>query len=370
MEKFSFELAQIKSRLSSGNHLRQFDQLIQKLSSQPIILYGYGEVGKDIAKFLISRNVQVECFADTYKHGTAGLFGLPIISPDELARSYKTANIIITSDTYFNEICEQLIALGLSEYQMSVNFSAFNTMIADINEHEDGYAWAYEHFDDELSKSIVLARLEQLASPLTLPFFNNIRSCSPQYFENGIINLGVNEVFVDAGMFTGDTAQILMNLTKDKHLKYYGFEPDSKNFAKATDKLLNINNVELSQMALWDSVMQLNFAQGLEGSSKVMEDSLEFVQATSLDVYFKDKQPPTFIKMDIEGAEKQALIGAKDIISKNCAKLAICVYHKPEDIYELPQIMKLYSNKYRFFLRHYTNHNGETVMYALVDGGN
>ncbi|MCL1983378.1 MAG: FkbM family methyltransferase, partial [Clostridiales bacterium] len=75
--------------------------------------------------------------------------------------------------------------------------------------------------------------------------------------------------------------------------------------------------------------------------------------------------PPTYIKMDIEGAELMALKGAENIIRSHKPKLAISAYHKPEDVYTLPMLIRSYRNDYKFYLRHYTNSLNETVLYAV-----
>ncbi len=77
------------------------------------------------------------------------------------------------------------------------------------------------------------------------------------------------------------------------------------------------------------------------------------------------EESPSFIKMDIEGAELEALKGAKNIIQKYAPKLAVCVYHKPEDMEEIPQLLLEYNPNYRFYLRHYSLTMNETVLYAL-----
>ena len=69
--------------------------------------------------------------------------------------------------------------------------------------------------------------------------------------------------------------------------------------------------------------------------------------------------------MDIEGAEEQALIGAKQTIINNRPKLAICVYHKLDDIWKIPNIILKYNSSYKLFLRHYTYSENDTVLYAV-----
>lgn len=77
------------------------------------------------------------------------------------------------------------------------------------------------------------------------------------------------------------------------------------------------------------------------------------------------KEPVTFIKMDIEGSEYQAILGAENMITRHKPKLAISVYHKPEDIWQLPLLIYQFNPGYQFYLRHYSFGNNETVLYAL-----
>ncbi len=102
----------------------------------------------------------------------------------------------------------------------------------------------------------------------------------------------------------------------------------------------------------------------MESCSKISQDGDLEVNVIKLDDFFKTHEPPTFIKMDIEGSELVALKGCTEIISKYKPKLAICVYHKPEDIFEIPEFILSLNSDYKMWLRHYTNLVNETVLYC------
>ena len=100
-------------------------------------------------------------------------------------------------------------------------------------------------------------------------------------------------------------------------------------------------------------------------ASHVSEKEGEYViDVVALDEIVYDKRP-TFIKMDIEGAEQEALRGCERILKEFKTKLAVCVYHKPEDLFEIPIFIKKANLKYQLFLRQYANSRTETVLYAL-----
>ena len=73
----------------------------------------------------------------------------------------------------------------------------------------------------------------------------------------------------------------------------------------------------------------------------------------------------TYIKMDIEGEEYEALEGAKKVITEQKPKLAVCIYHKAFDIFKLPRLILEMNPEYLFYLRHYSFEGGETVLYAV-----
>ena len=70
--------------------------------------------------------------------------------------------------------------------------------------------------------------------------------------------------------------------------------------------------------------------------------------------------------MDVEGAELESLKGAKKIIQRDKPKLAICIYHKPEDVITLPRYIKQLVPEYKLYLRSYSNADNEMVLYAVL----
>jgi len=124
-----------------------------------------------------------------------------------------------------------------------------------------------------------------------------------QYFEKDIVTLLQDEVFIDGGMYTGDTADIFFNLTKGRYKHYYGFEPDGANYNEATRNIAHMPNVTLVQKGLYSAEKTLRFNDSFASSSGIDEsDGDTLIDVTSIDTYFANRTPPTFIKMDIEGS--------------------------------------------------------------------
>ena len=114
--------------------------------------------------------------------------------------------------------------------------------------------------------------------------------------------------------------------------------------------------------------IHFNFDKKDPFSGKICQSGLVFRQ-TTLDILFDSVtfHNIDFIKMDVEGFELSALKGAAETIGKYKPKLAISLYHKPEDFLEIPMYLKSKYPFYRFYLDHYTIHNEETVLYATAN---
>lgn len=175
------------------------------------------------------------------------------------------------------------------------------------------------------------------------------------------------EVFVDAGCFDGLTTKQFFTWCKGEAYAYC-FEPDSQNITLIQKNLHNQNHYEIVPKALWSINRTLAIEAKGNFATSVCEDiynnNKPTVEAVSLDD-FLDAREVTFIKMDIEGAEVDALLGAKKTIEEQKPRLAISIYHKTDDIWRIPDTILKCCPDYQFYLRHYSFSNYDTVLYAI-----
>lgn len=200
---------------------------------------------------------------------------------------------------------------------------------------------------------------------------------SNEYF--GMFEPSPDEIFVDAGCFNGETALEFVKWTNGQYKKIYAFEMEHNNFNQCCEILRPIPDCKIFQSALSDkngictismasenrtstntiariensANANIPYTRCIEGKCVRLDDVLEI-------------SAPTFIKMDIEGAEAAALRGAAYTIQEYKPKLAIAIYHKPEDILEIPTLILEYNPQYKFFLRHYSPFSAETCLYAVM----
>ena len=176
-----------------------------------------------------------------------------------------------------------------------------------------------------------------------------------------------DEIIIDAGGYNGLTALRFINWGGGKVKRIYTFEFDPVNVARCRKNLKSYENiVTLVQKGTWDKdEIIYTSAQGGGGSSALTSGSVA-IPMTSIDNTVHG-DAVTLIELDVEGAELRTLKGARDTIIKHHPRLAISVYHKPEDIYEIPCYILSLVPEYKFLLRHYCSREWETVLYAYCD---
>lgn len=376
MTTFEQNYQSIMAEISNTTFWRTFQALKLQLNNRDLLLYGAGVSAHTIIEYCKQFALKVTAICDRKAGKHDGVFvsgscQLPLISPEALREGYQEATVLISSVEYNDEIYHDLLSWGFSREQIiPVPFSYGNLQtIKGFNRYKDGYARAYDFFTDALSKQLVIDRMRLYLTGKKL----QTNTSSASYYESDIIKLNPNEVYVDGGSYDGVTA--IEFLERTAHLgggKVYSFEPDPINYARTLEKVSLYPEITVVKSGLWSTQKQIHFLcnETNLGASKVSEDqknnSNTVVDVISLDSFFENKEDvPTFIKMDIEGAEREALLGAKELIYKHKPKLAICAYHKPEDVYELAETIHAIRQDYQFALRQHAEGVLETILYAV-----
>lgn len=370
-----------------------FFKAYKKNLDRRVVLYGAGG-NCQFALFVcaIFESIHVACICDsvhgegtyTYVNAGTGEIGetYPVISPEQLLREYRDALVCITTWRYEEEIRAFLIQSGFPAEQ--IFYLRTPRIIAPEefkNNYLEGYRWAYEFFQDECSRQKVINRMR---------YYLWGNACPPDSaFQDGYmafpgIRLTDGEIYIDGGAYTGDTAEEFisdMEAAGKRYSHIYSFEPDPLRVETAEKRLSAYDRVEFVQKGLWSKSDILRFDRrgggdylfsGLSapvaGSNWAANEAELSVSVTSLDMFFKDKPEhewPTLIKLDVEGSEREALLGAAEVIRRKKPRLIICAYHKPEDIYELPQTILKIRDDYQLFLWQIGESFWDVILYAV-----
>ena len=231
----------------------------------------------------------------------------------------------------------------------------------DFKNNKNSYEYVYNLLEDATSKEIfnkVLNFKNSFDYKFMKGFTNDHQG---QYFDKEIIPNIKDIVFVDGGGYTGDTLPNIIDNFPD-FKKIYLIEPNQLHISIAKKKFGHIKNIDFLQCGLSNkkNILENNEEQL---SSNTCKDNYHAISVDTIDNIIKE--PVDFIKLDIEGAEQDAIDGAKHTLIKYTPILAICIYHKAEDCYKIPQKVLSFNPNYKIYIRHYMEGIFETVMYFI-----
>lgn len=260
-----------------------------------------------------------------------------------------------------------LIYLGHTLFGLWFHCHPTEQMLNDkkfFREHKQELKEVFDMLEDEKSKSV----FENILKFRVTSQFKYVRKAmgadSPetQYFVPEI-QFSDHEVVIDCGAYIGDTVKKLYARFPGEG-SVIALEPDEKNYEQLSK--LKFNHMTTYKCGAWSENTILRFSNQGGGTvaGSITEDGNITIEVKALDC-LPECCDATYIKMDIEGAELEALKGAENIIKNKRPKLAICIYHKPEDLFEIPQYIKKLNPDYRFFIHHHTWCKWDTVLYAI-----
>lgn len=349
-------------------------------SCSNIIIWGCGSAGQQVYDFSreydCSHNIRYFADNSSIKWGTKNN-GLPVLSPKEVVKQVqeKPDTYIIIASLYLVSIRKQLISLGILDrnldsygYGLAKEYFTFKKESAYrlIYTHYPEFERVYNDLADEHSKEVYLGLLNYKIS-LDNRYIEGIASPSKdQYFDEEVVKLDRNEVFCDCGSYNGDTLETFAAITQGRYRKYIAIEASKEIYDELNEKVTenDYQNVHTYNFACWNDKAVLKF-QSAQTASHITDTGGVTVLAEALDKVLGDEKV-TYLKMDIEGAEEKALLGARNLILQNKPILGICIYHSLEDYYKLPILMKSLNQEYQLFIRNYTDMaDAETVCYAI-----
>lgn len=352
----------------------------QVKSSQYVCVFGIGAISYPIISSLRNfTDIKIDFLSDNdqTKWGKTFHNNLKCISPKELEK-YKDDIAILITTQHYKKIYQQLITNGfkkifaITEYRLLNDAYFKNTK--NLLTIKDKMLAATGILADERSKEIMFTLVKNWFDfDVDAAGYEGIFT-NDQYYPTDIIQLSGREAFVDVGAYNGDTALDFIKKTNNQFDSIFAFELDKKNFKEmesAVDKLAAPvkSKIKLYNFGLLDEEKEVFYETGGSGMQStfinVINAASDCGKTVRLNNILKNEKV-TFIKMDIEGSEVKALSGAEEIIKKQKPKLAICVYHKPEHLWEVPLYIKKIVPEYKIYIRHHTPLEYETVCYAVI----
>lgn len=358
--------------------------LVDGSADRPVVLAGAGRLGVDMGECLLRSGVNVVAFADNDPrlHGTTRL-GLPIMSSVEAARRHGAGALFIVtiwnSEHSYVATESRLRSLGCRSVTPWVPVAwAFGDAM--LPRYAAGLpSTVLAQSEDVLGQSGVWADersaevyMQQVAWRLSGDFADLGEVDPDQYFTADVVRPVADEVFVDCGAFVGDSMIDFVHWAPAFRAAH-AFEPDEAGFASLR------STVEGLALDARRRIRVYRLATGSETGTRLFEGDgaggrfakeagtttgLQEVETVRLDDIL-GAEPVTFIKMDVEGAERESLIGATGLIRDRAPLLAISAYHLQNDLWGLPRLIRSLAPDHLLYLRPHKYDSFDCVLYAV-----
>lgn len=354
----------------------KMDALIAR-HGESYVLFGAGLLGRTALARLRKAEVEPLAFADNDERlWHQSIDGKLVVSPQEAVKHFgRKATFVVTVFTSL-PVHEQLLTLGIqpvSFAQLAWRYSeAMLPYLAvdlpySIYEQAQDVRAAMNVWADRASR---MEYLSQLRWRTTLDPRVLLPHLPPDecYFPPDLFTLRPDEVFVDVGAYDGDS--IVGFLARQPEFECItAIEPDPLNCERLQEAVAHLGNVNgkiiMRQIAIGEKRGWVHFDANGSATSAISSGGAT-VECDTLDNILT--VPPTFIKADVQGAELDVLRGARRVIQEHLPILAICLYHKQEHLWQIPNYIKSLSPDYQLYLRRYSDECWEQICYAVPRG--
>ncbi|MDR2559298.1 MAG: FkbM family methyltransferase [Oscillospiraceae bacterium] len=328
-------------------------------SNRPIIIYGMGNGAEKILAVMEARGLEPAAFmaSDEFVRGHS-FRGFEVKKLADIERQYSDFIILIAFGTNRPDVLEKIERLTERYEVYAPDVPVYGDVLFDekyVVENVGKIKEVRELLADEQSKEIFDKLIDYRISGKLEPLRATV-SARQNALDLLNIKLDESEVFFDFGAYDGDTAQEFAEYTGGSYNKIYAFEPDFRSFCKLRRRHYLIEPVKLEAInaAVYnqDGEEKFSNAAGRQSSMLGVLTKDKKIKTIKADTFCEKKQvKPTLIKIDVEGCERPALEGAAATLKKHKPKLIVSLYHRTEDLLELPLMLRKMNSRYKMYLR-------------------
>lgn len=341
-----------------------------------VFIYGAGRFGRDVAAALQDQGQGVLGFIDRRSSG-APVDGLASWTLPQVASRLSGQTVwvaVFNREAPLLGIAQQLLAAGARQVCMPWDFYPLVAAKLgwrywlsgpeEILQNLDAIGRTYQRLADSTSQQR-LVDVCRFRLGLQLAYSQFVDP-QPQYFNELTLPRPDQPVrYVDAGAFNGDTYLALKSQARVDEA--WLFEPDPQNYRLLVQAIKGASVVHALPLALSDGYHQVAFSVGGGEAAPVQAQhgaQTDSIATCALDDVLGDTAV-NLIKLDVEGAEREALLGMRQALRRHRPALAISAYHRPSDVWALVDVLAETLEGYRFHLRQHFYNSFELVLYAI-----
>jgi FkbM family methyltransferase len=368
-------LAACRQRLVANERFASNEMI--DFGQRPVVLFGASSLGAYLARKLKTLGLSICAFVDNNpsKHGQS-LEGLRVLSVDDGIRLYGNSATWVVAVWRDSAVLQQLkdancravsfIPVMWKYAELCLPYFSLGLPSALIN-NECDVRRGFDLMEDDVSRRIYIEQLEfRLATDFTY-LSERTSIYSTGYFTERLFTRYDDERFVDLGAYDGDTLLEFLREYANFHSALL-CEADQSNFAMLENTIAELPShirakVEAMAVAVGANNGTIRFSASGDVLAKISSDGPSVVRCVTLDS-IAERFPPTLVKMDIEGSERDALAGATAMIAKHRPVLAISAYHCHDDLWRIPLTVATFP-EYAILLRQQRDVYGDVVCYAI-----
>jgi FkbM family methyltransferase len=392
------------TQVSASNDVEQLENILQRIEAEPpdtvlarersafddlasplgekLVLFGAGKLGKDVLAGLRKAGVEPLAFADNnHNLSHQQVMGLPVLSPTEAVERYGQTACFVVTIYQGSAVRRQLASLGcervaayaplLWKYAEIFIPQCGLELPHRLREQFHNVRQCHGTLGDELSRRDVR---EQLLWRYWLDFsaLSPPLDANSTYFPMDLLSPLPDEVFVDCGSFDGDSIRSFNRHWGGEFRHAFAFEPDPANRGALDCNMEAMgigDRVTVMSYAVGNTHGQVSFACNSSMASHLTTENLKSDAGSAIECRRLDDiewpVTPTYIKMDVESAEPEALAGASELLRRHQPVLAICTYHRSDHLWQIPNLIRSIFPEYHLFSRRYGEECWEGVCYAI-----
>ena len=345
---------------------------VENLRSLAIV--GAAPEGQRLARICEARGIKIAAIVDDdLAKRELVVAGLPVAPVQTLAELPMSTPIVIASHRVLG-IAQRLRGFGFTTV---VPFAMLQVLVPDVFPphmfydqllddlwtHRSEIQALHDRLGDDHSRQVLDAVIgfRRTLDPAAL---QPVLTDHDLYAPEGLFEFADDEVYVDGGSFDGDTIRSFIERVHGRFTDVYAFEPDPVTFAKLKANFSNEPRVHPIHAGLYSHGGSLRFRDDASRGAIFATDGDIEMPVTTIDDVLGNRRL-TYVKMNIEGAEIDALRGGRNAISKWRPRLALSVYHRASDLWRIPQLVLELNPDYELYLRQHDGGIIETVLYAL-----
>ena len=374
MEKFEQYMRGFSADAMKAHMQEKYANVIRLAKEYGVYIWGCGKLGEFVYEQCKKNKINVKGFIDNdinKINANNNVYSCDVLKKDD---------VIIIASIYYPNIIQQLKTINRNNYiyyeefavileEFDIYYQMFNGNFEEIEKNVEKYIEVYSILADDTSREIYE---NVMLYKMTMDVNYTEKACElsmihgREDFDDMIVSRlnGANSVFYDVGGYDGGSTKDFIDCVK-KYDRIFYFEPDKNLLELARKNLGNENKITFVQAIVGEKKGKENYNSVGDGSGYVAVGGTETVEVCALDDYMTNNY--SYIKMDIEGYEMNALLGAKEFISHKKPILSISVYHKPGDIHQIVNYVLSLNPRYKVYARHYTRCYTDTRFIFIDD---